>query len=403
MNDLARPTAFGAGTHGLCHAERRALGRADLAAAAAVRTDLRCGPGGAAGAVAVGAGFDPRDVQLFLTAESRFFKTDVQLRTYIVSAARGIWVPCLAAAAEAENVAETGEDIAEVSETAAKTAETAAETCVGVKGRMTVLVVLLPLFLIGEDFRPEGGILFVCNSCEEGLGNLLGIRRIHADFAGRIARQISVDACIGEVCDRCVGSHRYEVTVTTPGGHSFSSFGKKNAIAEASKIISRIYGLKVPEKEGTKTTYNVGTFSGGTSVNSIAEEASFLCEYRSDDALCMETVKKAFEEIFEEARGDDVGVSVKQVGDRPCAGDADREEIARMADLYCRLSQEMTGAAAVRQSASTDCNIPLSLGIPAVCVGAMTSGGAHTTGEWLKKESLIDGTRLFIRFLSELL
>ena len=80
-----------------------------------------------------------------------------------------------------------------------------------------------------------------------------------------------------------------------------------------------------------------------------------------------------------------------------------REEIARMADLYCRLSQEMTGAAAVRQSASTDCNIPLSLGIPAVCVGAMTSGGAHTTGEWLKKESLIDGTRLFIRFLSELL
>ena len=258
-------------------------------------------------------------------------------------------------------------------------------------------------FLIGEDFRPEGGILFVCNSCEEGLGNLLGIRRIHADFAGRIARQISVDACIGEVCDRCVGSHRYEVTVTTPGGHSFSSFGKKNAIAEASKIISRIYGLKVPEKEGTKTTYNVGTFSGGTSVNSIAEEASFLCEYRSDDALCMETVKKAFEEIFEEARGDDVGVSVKQVGDRPCAGDADREEIARMADLYCRLSQEMTGAAAVRQSASTDCNIPLSLGIPAVCVGAMTSGGAHTTGEWLKKESLIDGTRLFIRFLSELL
>lgn len=258
-------------------------------------------------------------------------------------------------------------------------------------------------FLIGVGFRPEGGILFVCNSCEEGLGNLLGIRRIHADFAGRIARQISVDACIGEVFDRCVGSHRYEVTVTTPGGHSFSSFGKKNAIAEASKIISRIYGLKVPEKEGTKTTYNVGTFSGGTSVNSIAEEASFLCEYRSDDSLCMETMKKAFEEIFEEARGDDVGVSVKQVGDRPCAGDADREEIARMADLYCRLSQEMTGAAAVRQSASTDCNIPLSLGIPAVCVGAMTSGGAHTTGEWLKKESLIDGTRLFIRFLSELL
>ena len=152
MNDLARPTAFGAGTHGLCHAEGGTLGRADLAAAAAVRTDLRCGPGGAAGAVAVGAGFDPRDVQLFLTAKSRFFKTDVQLRTHIVSAARGIWVPCLAAAAEAENVAETGEDIAEVSKTAAKSAETAAEARIGVKGCMTVLIVLLPLFLVGEDF-----------------------------------------------------------------------------------------------------------------------------------------------------------------------------------------------------------------------------------------------------------
>ena len=258
-------------------------------------------------------------------------------------------------------------------------------------------------FLIREDFRPDGGLLFVCNSCEEGLGNLLGIRRIYEDYAGRIARQISVDACIGEVYDRCVGSHRYEVTVTTAGGHSFGSFGKKNAIAEAAGIITRIYGLEVPVKEGTKTTYNVGTITGGTSVNTIAQKASFLCEYRSDDVSCMEIMKKAFEEIFEEVRTDKVGVAVNLVGDRPCADGADMEEISRLADLYCRISQEITGAAAERQSASTDCNIPLSLGIPAVCVGATKSGGAHTTREWLKKESLIDGTGLLVRFLSELL
>jgi acetylornithine deacetylase/succinyl-diaminopimelate desuccinylase-like protein len=259
-------------------------------------------------------------------------------------------------------------------------------------------------YFLRRGWKGRNKLLFIANAGEEGLGNLKRSKEIVRAYGERLNGLITFDGVhLDRVVDRAVGSHRYRVTVVTEGGHSYASFGNRNAIRVLASMIDTLYSVKVPEKEGTKTTYNVGTFSGGTSVNSIAEEASFLCEYRSDDALCMETVKKAFEEIFEEARGDDVGVSVKQVGDRPCAGDADREEIARMADLYCRLSQEMTGAAAVRQSASTDCNIPLSLGIPAVCVGAMTSGGAHTTGEWLKKESLIDGTRLFIRFLSELL
>ena len=152
MNDLAGPPALGAGAHGLRHAEGGTLGRADLPAAAAVRADLRGGPGGAAGAVAVGTGFNPRDTQFLLAAECRFLKADVQLGTHIVSAARCVRVPGLAAAAEAEDITETGEDIAEVPEAAAKAAEAAAEARVRVKGRMTVLIVLFPLFLVGENF-----------------------------------------------------------------------------------------------------------------------------------------------------------------------------------------------------------------------------------------------------------
>ena len=276
--------------------------------------------------------------------------------------------------------------------------------CPGVGDDTGCLAVMLfaAKFLVEEDFRPDGGILFVCNSGEEGLGNLLGIRRICEDYSGRIARHISLDADYGEVFDRCVGSHRYEVTVTTEGGHSFGDFGKKNAIAEAAKIISRIYELNVPQAPGIRTTYNVGTVSGGTSVNTIAQKASFLCEYRSDDVGCLEIMKSAFGRIFDEARAEGVRLDVRLVGDRPCANGADRREIDRMADLYSDIVREVVGIGTVRKSASTDCNIPLSLGIPSVCIGSMISGGTHTTEEWLKKDSLPAGLEIVVKFLAEL-
>ena len=84
------------------------------------------------------------------------------------------------------------------------------------------------------------------------------------------------------------------------------AFGNKNAIAELSRIVDEIYKIEVPKKEGTRTSYNVGMISGGTSVNTIAQNAEMLCEYRSNDVECLSFMKKKFEEIFENAKKDDV-------------------------------------------------------------------------------------------------
>lgn len=124
------------------------------------------------------------------------------------------------------------------------------------------------------------GILFVCNSCEEGMGNLKGTRKICEDFEGRIKEFYSFDGTMNSVVNCAVGSARFKVTVKTMGGHSYACFGRPNAIARLAAVIDDIYEIQVPE--GGRTTYNVGMIEGGTSVNTIAQQASMLCEYRSD-------------------------------------------------------------------------------------------------------------------------
>lgn len=263
--------------------------------------------------------------------------------------------------------------------------------CPGVGDDTACLSVLLLSikFLLAQHYVPKHGILFVCNACEEGLGNLKGMRQIFRDYSGRIAQMVSVDAELNNIADRCVGSHRYEVTVSVEGGHSYCSFGKRNAIAEAAKIISAIYEIEVPKKENTKTTYNVGTISGGTTVNTIAQHATFLCEYRSDCVECMRIMQEKFNAIFEKAKKTEgVTLDVKLVGDRPCANGVDETKIAEMERICTAILERVTGKPVRPESSSTDCNIPLSLGVPAICVGAMISGGTHTTEEWLEKESL---------------
>ena len=169
-----------------------------------------------------------------------------------------------------------------------------------------VVLLMMAKFFVENKILPPKGIMFVCNSCEEGLGNLKGTRQIFKDYEGRIGKFISFDCNLNVVNDRCVGSHRYEVEVLTEGGHSYGAFGNNNAIAKLSEIIAEIYKIQVPDKSETRTTYNVGTISGGTSVNTIAQNAKMLCEYRSDDKECLEVMQNKFENIFESAQSEKV-------------------------------------------------------------------------------------------------
>lgn len=265
-----------------------------------------------------------------------------------------------------------------------------------------VVLMLTAKFFIEKGIVPEKGLLFVCDSCEEGLGNLKGVYTLFSEYAGRISAFVTFDSVLGKENDRCVGSHRYEVTARTVGGHSYNDFGRVNAIAVLADIVSAIYKIKVPKKEGAYTTYNVGSIAGGTSVNTIAQNAKLLCEYRSDDSECLEVMRRSFEEIFAAAaRTKGAQLTVEKVGDRPCGRISSR----RVDELKRRITpiiEDVIGERVTYSSASTDCNIPLSLGIPALCIGVCNYEGMHTREEWLEKASLPLGLEIAIRAAEEL-
>ncbi|MBR5543604.1 MAG: M20/M25/M40 family metallo-hydrolase [Oscillospiraceae bacterium] len=249
--------------------------------------------------------------------------------------------------------------------------------------------------LVAEKVQPKHGMLIVLNSCEEGLGNLKGVKQIMHDFEGKIKYLISVDGSYNHVVNRAVGSERYRVTIRTEGGHSYGAFGRANAIEKASRIICDLYDIKVPEREDTKTTYNVGQISGGTSVNTIAQSAEFLYEFRSDDSECIDIMRTAFEEVIKKHKDLGIDVEVEILGIRPCGKNVNEEELAALTKRIQKLSEEVTGIVPCKAaSGSTDSNIPLSLGVSSVTMGGSIAWGAHRREEWVNKESIFIGFEL---------
>ena len=274
--------------------------------------------------------------------------------------------------------------------------------CPGVGDDTANLAVLMVCARYYREHRPAGrrGILFVANSCEEGLGNLKGSRRIMDDFAGRVRDFVTLDSsCMNRMVARAVGSHRYKVTVRTEGGHSYGSFGNRNAIHSLASMISLLYSVKVPVDGDSKTTYNVGIISGGTSVNTIAQNAEMLYEYRSNSRVYLAKMEALFKSVIETFKATGVEVEVEKVGDRPCGGDVDAERLEALRDRYRTSVHDVLGLEVIEGSSSTDCNIPLSRGVPAICFGVLRGRGAHTREERLEAASLHDGCRLLLDFL----
>ena len=262
------------------------------------------------------------------------------------------------------------------------------------------ILMICARYVLKTGHTGDNGLVFVANSCEEGLGNLKGSRAVCARYGSRMATFVTLDTpLLGELVDRTVGSHRYRLTVHTEGGHSLSDFGNRNAIHVLASMIDVLYTVKVPQDGDSVTTYNVGKISGGTSVNTIAQEASMLYEYRSDSRVCMEQMNTLFFQLAEAFRATGVEIEIEKIGDRPCAGDVDPIKQAALADHAAAAIRDTLQMEAPRRSGSTDCNIPMSMGIPSVCIGVCNGTGCHTRGESLDLNSLLPGSRLFLRFL----
>ena len=247
------------------------------------------------------------------------------------------------------------------------------------------------------------GLLLVINSGEEGLGNLKGTGQLMADYGHRIREFVAFDAHDCQGVGIAVGSRRYKIEVDTEGGHSFTAFGNRNAIAYLASLIDTLYTIKVPPMG--KTTYNVGTISGGTSVNTIAQHAEMLYEFRSDNREAMEIMDRHLMAAIEFYRTKGVRVTVTPVGDRPCGGDVDEQKVQAMKDRANEASVRHYGRPHSFGRGSTDCNIPLSMGIPSICVGCYDGDRSHTRQEWVAIDSLLPGLKfasdLIIHYLEE--
>jgi acetylornithine deacetylase/succinyl-diaminopimelate desuccinylase-like protein len=255
-------------------------------------------------------------------------------------------------------------------------------------------LLLAAQYISREKLSPRDGrgLLLAANSGEEGLGNLKGARRICADYGGRIDNFVSFDGTYEKITSRAVGSRRYRIGVYTEGGHSYQDFGNRNAIAYLASMIDTLYTLKAPE--GGRTTYNVGTISGGTSVNTIAQKAEMLYEFRSDSREDLRYMEAHLEAVLAAYRAKGVTVESELVGERPCSAPVDPARHEALLTRGREAIKEYTGIEAPLGSSSTDSNIPLSLGIPSMTLGCYYGRGAHTYEEWVDTASLKAGYRI---------
>jgi tripeptide aminopeptidase len=241
-----------------------------------------------------------------------------------------------------------------------------------------------------SGLRTTAPILFLANVGEEGEGDLRGMRHIFSDpqWASAIAYTVVLDGGGADsIVTQGLGSRRFLVTINGPGGHSWSDFGTPNPIVVLARVIDRFSRTSVPATP--KTTFNIGSISGGTSVNAIPETAGMKVDIRSSSSAEIERIERALRNALNEAvaefKADSPGdkalitYSVKHIGDRPAA-ELDSE--ARILKVVRAVDDQLHIQTRI-QRASTDANIPLSLGREALTLGAGgTGGGAHTLHEW---------------------
>lgn len=264
------------------------------------------------------------------------------------------------------------------------------------------IMLMVTKFIIQNNLKAKRGVLIVANACEEGLGNLKGCRQLMKDYEGRVTEFYTFDGNYKSVATRCVGSHRYEIECFTEGGHSFGAFGNESAVHNLAKLITEFYSVQVPKKENTKTTYNVGMIEGGTSVNTIPQYAKMLYEYRSDDVECLAFMEENFKSTIDKfnAQGK-AKFTVKTVGVRPCGEANDKNKLNAMIDKVIKTCEKHSGIKCSPVTMSTDCNIPLSQGIPALCVGIYSGSGEHTREEKLLISSMPIGMNICFDIMLE--
>ena len=270
-------------------------------------------------------------------------------------------------------------------------------SCPGIGDDTRAVAELLSLAraMKATGIRGEGDIVFCANVCEEGLGDLRGVKYLFgydnkaSEECPQVDAFVSIDnQYTGGVIYTATGSHRYEVTFTGRGGHSFQNFGIPNPIHAMGRAIAQIAEFQVLDEP--KTTFNVGVIQGGTSVNTISGSASMLVDLRSDSEEELNRLDKELHKVIEQAAQEEnarwdaskpqIKVQIEERGVRPAGAQPKDCAIVKAA---FRAAELLGLEPEYRYESSTDANIPISMGIPAITVGrGGEEDGIHTLQEW---------------------
>jgi di/tripeptidase len=189
----------------------------------------------------------------------------------------------------------------------------------------------------------------------------------------------------GRVYHAGIAVRRLEISCRTPGGHSWLHFGRPSAIHALMKLGTQITALVPPTSP--RTTYNIGVINGGRSVNSIASDASMLLDLRSEERAALAALEKEVMDLIEGNRAEEIDFSVKVVGDRPAGSIPLTHPLVQLADEVLK----SIAVQPIYEAGSTDANVPLAFGLPAITVGVSYGGNAHRTDEYLETTNIPDG------------
>jgi tripeptide aminopeptidase len=243
------------------------------------------------------------------------------------------------------------------------------------------------LWLLKErGVQLPGDLWLAANVGEEGLGNLKGIQAIVERFGRQPRAYIILEGmALGHIYNRALGVRRFEISISTNGGHSWSDFGQPSAIHELTNLAATITKIAVPRKP--RTTINIGKIAGGTSVNTIAADASMAVDIRSEKTDALESVVQELETLTAAAQKKGVRVEIIQIGTRPAGEISEDHPLVVLAQDCIR----ELGLKPTLNIGSTDANLPLSLGLPAITIGLTNGNGAHTKKEHIYTEPLQKG------------
>ena len=233
---------------------------------------------------------------------------------------------------------------------------------------------------------PAVDVLLTGNVGEEGLGNLRGIREVMASRP-EIGAVVALEGHnLGRVTHVAVGSRRFRIIAEGPGGHSWGDFGRPNAIQRLSRLIAELDSISLPR--APKTTLNVGMIDGGVSVNTIAPRATCLLDLRSvDEAALHRLSDRVVRLVTRSNRGDAVAFTAESIGERPAG-------VVNIESPIVQIAAQTLAALGLDPSfdaSSTDANVPIAAGVPAICIGLTTGGNVHRTDEYINVEPVAKG------------